>query len=380
MQVSISKIAPYKMLDAWRGIAAIWVVMVHACLPAIVNQFPNLKEVFIYKFSLLGSLGVPMFFVISGYCIASAASNSFNRSNTLTYFLLCRIRRIYPPYLIVSIIAIVLSSFAAFLSSKGIIGSTALGDMGFFGQSPLYYLSALTLTQVPLHQKPLLTVFWTLNYEIFFYAIVGLMLCVAKYLQNPDLLLKGLNFLTLFCLGWLVISPETCFFPLELYPQFGLGVLVYNTLICRNNYRSLLFIGIAVFLLLVYAYLSNSIAEIGHASTRMQSLVCVFFAVLLLILQKFDKQIMKLNFVRWLAVVGTFSYSLYLTHLLPLGIVSQIGRRLNISEDLYWISFLAQIFVSILFAWGFYLFFEKPFVNAFLSNKSLPTVEEPKAN
>jgi peptidoglycan/LPS O-acetylase OafA/YrhL len=195
--------------------------------------------------------------------------------------------------------------------------------MSFFQQAPLYYFSALTLTQIPLHQSPLLTVFWTLNYEIAFYAIVGLMLCIAKYFQNANLLLNGLNFLTLFCLGWLVVSPETCFFPLELYPQFGLGILVYNTLLYHNNYRSLLLIAVAMFLLLVYANSYNSAAEIGQTSPRIQSLVCVGFAILLIVLQKFDMQIMKLNFIRWLAVVGTFSYSLYLTHLIPLGIVSQ---------------------------------------------------------
>ena len=58
----------YRMLDAWRGLAALWVVMLHVRLETTPD--------WLYRFGAYGHLGVPMFFVISGYCIANAAMRS----------------------------------------------------------------------------------------------------------------------------------------------------------------------------------------------------------------------------------------------------------------------------------------------------------------
>jgi len=49
---------PYRLLDAWRGVAALWVVLLHTRLPGIPAP--------LYAWSAGGHLGVPMFFVISG--------------------------------------------------------------------------------------------------------------------------------------------------------------------------------------------------------------------------------------------------------------------------------------------------------------------------
>lgn len=58
----------YHLLDASRGFAALWVVMLHVSLLGLPQP--------IYEFSSFGLLGVQMFFVISGYCIANAALRS----------------------------------------------------------------------------------------------------------------------------------------------------------------------------------------------------------------------------------------------------------------------------------------------------------------
>jgi peptidoglycan/LPS O-acetylase OafA/YrhL len=56
----------YQTLDAWRGLAAIWVAMIHACIPVIGTQYPNLANNPVFAFSLYGRLALSMFFVISG--------------------------------------------------------------------------------------------------------------------------------------------------------------------------------------------------------------------------------------------------------------------------------------------------------------------------
>ena len=44
------------------------------------------------------NLGVPMFFVISGYCIAASAEATIDRGESAGSFLAPRVWRIYPPY------------------------------------------------------------------------------------------------------------------------------------------------------------------------------------------------------------------------------------------------------------------------------------------
>jgi exopolysaccharide production protein ExoZ len=373
MQAQPLKLPLYKTLDAWRGFAALWVVMVHSCVPEIEHHFPNLKNVILYKFSLLGQLGVSIFFVISGYCITNAALNTFQKSNSLLYFIRARVRRIYPPYLFGYGIFMIAAFVKYFLVTRGIMTSDSSADVGFLQHGAIYFFSQLTLTQVPLNQEPFLYVCWSLCYEVAFYIIVGLLLWISKNLQNSYFLLNGLNFLTLFTLGWLIISPETCLFPFNLYPQFGLGVLVYDVLSHKNHsrHRPSLFLIISIALLFIYAILHNFGGGLGKVSSRDQSLFCIVFASLLIWLQQFDIELIKLKFVRSLAIVGVFSYSLYLTHLVPLKIILRTGAKLNLSEEFYWISFIGQIIFAVIFAWFFYVCFERPFINSKQLAKSL---------
>jgi peptidoglycan/LPS O-acetylase OafA/YrhL len=73
----------YSMLDAWRGLAAVGVVLSH--LNAPIN----------------GHFAVMMFFVISGYCISASADSCLKKELGFGGFMYRRVRRIYPPYLLV---------------------------------------------------------------------------------------------------------------------------------------------------------------------------------------------------------------------------------------------------------------------------------------
>ena len=75
MVPELNKLTPdrYQTLDAWRGLASLWVVMLHATQTTIPEQFPQLAHRALYAFSFWGSLGVPIFFVVSGYCICGSA-------------------------------------------------------------------------------------------------------------------------------------------------------------------------------------------------------------------------------------------------------------------------------------------------------------------
>jgi peptidoglycan/LPS O-acetylase OafA/YrhL len=76
------------MLDAWRGLAALGVVLYHLGL---------------YHLGLgmtfdLGHASVMVFFVISGYCIAASAESCRRNNVGPGGYVWRRVRRIYPPY------------------------------------------------------------------------------------------------------------------------------------------------------------------------------------------------------------------------------------------------------------------------------------------
>jgi exopolysaccharide production protein ExoZ len=374
MQTQPIKLPIYKTLDSWRGFAALWVVMVHSCVTEIEHHFPNLQNVGLYKFALMGQLGVVIFFVVSGYCIANAAFNTLYKSNSILYFFWARIRRIYPPYIFGVGLFMLLALAKYFLVTRGAMTSTSSADLVFLNREPAYYFSQLTLTQPLFNQKPFLFIAWSLCYEVAFYAIVGFILWISKVLQNPYFLFNSLNFLTLFTLGWLIISPENCIFPFNFYPQFGLGIIVYDFLLHRKHCRRpFLFLMASIALLLIYAMLYSFGEGFGKVSTREQSLFCILFTLLIIWLNQFDANLIKFKFMRVFAVVGIFSYSLHLTHLVPLTLIIRVSTAFKLSENFYWISFLSQILFAVVCAYFFYILFERPFMSSKQSVRALLT-------
>src|SRR5438874_2158725 len=85
----------YQSLDAWRGVAALWVAFYHlwpheGLLAPLVNP---------------GWRGVDLFFPISGYCIMAALQSPANA--TFRQFLHRRWNRIFPPYWASIVVALV---------------------------------------------------------------------------------------------------------------------------------------------------------------------------------------------------------------------------------------------------------------------------------
>jgi peptidoglycan/LPS O-acetylase OafA/YrhL len=76
----------FDLIDAFRGLAALAVVIHHV----LGGHDPR---------SQIGQPAVIVFFVISGYCIASAADACQRKGLTFAQFMWRRVRRIYPPYL-----------------------------------------------------------------------------------------------------------------------------------------------------------------------------------------------------------------------------------------------------------------------------------------
>src|SRR5947209_8469455 len=104
----------YLSLDIWRGLACLLVLVHHSTFYKATGA--NFKGLLATASAWLETvaarlwIGVPLFFVISGYCIAATADSSRRRPHAIGNYFIRRFRRIYPPYwiLLALTIAVVL--------------------------------------------------------------------------------------------------------------------------------------------------------------------------------------------------------------------------------------------------------------------------------
>lgn len=367
---------PYTTLDMWRGFACLFVVLHHEAF-ILVARNHRLAGFPLYRAGALGYLGVQMFFVISGYCIAGAACSALRRGDGWAAFMHARARRVYPPLWFSLALAAALTLLAHLLVSSGRLHASALAEVDLLHQSPAYYFTNLTLTQMVFHQGFLSIVCWTLCYEIAFYLIVSLFLLRRTPGREEAALLTGLHCVTLAALVLLTAAPHFRFFPLDLWPQFGLGVIVYDVLRHPHQARPkwwLLAVGLAMSAFILSRDLAMSLQ---NEPSRLTFAFTLGFALLLLFLYRYDDALSRVLLVRGLVAVGLFSYSLYLTHLFTLGIVNQILRLTPLPASAHLLILFACILVSLLVARLFYHLFERPFVQTKRKPPAAPPAPTP---
>jgi exopolysaccharide production protein ExoZ len=351
----------FASLDAFRGLAALWVVACHGTLETVTIRFPQLRHQPLYAVGLLGMLGVQLFFVISGFCIANAATSAVLKGGT-TSFVWARLRRIYPPYFFALSASLSLGLLAAWLVAHNVLHGSVMAESVKQARPVIWWVSQFTMTQVPLGQQSFVTVFWTLCYEVAFYAVVAVTMLLVRLLATPRVgLLAVLDGITAVSMGWLAVTPGRVPFPFDLWPQFGLGVLVFQFVSGRRPWAAMVAVGagLALFLLRV----DNSTRDPFHVGARTTFAVAAGFAAILVFLHRSDARLTRLPPIRLLTWIGAFSYSLYLTHLIPMGIVLQLGRPLLGTPRGCGLVYGLEVAATVAFAYPFFLLCERPFLS-----------------
>ena len=209
-------------LDSLRGYAALTVLLHHY---SAINASTIAKHKFLglYNYFTTGPQAVILFFVLSGYVL----SLSLNNHITYLQFIVRRIFRVYPVYLLVIFLLMVLyyvSSHAALLRYLGVDYFTAVVDKKFI-------INAITLVMPVLnpysnnHGVPNRTGFpfdivtWSLTYEMiisflfpFMYYIYNKMNGVALYILFTAHLISAC--FLIYCTHNLIayVYYYTCFF------------------------------------------------------------------------------------------------------------------------------------------------------------------------
>ena len=192
-------------LQALRALAALMVLVGHLLAEA--------EHYFVLPLpgdAIPWTRGVDIFFVISGFVITLSASRLAGRPST---FLYRRLMRVVPLYFLFTTLMV-----AVLIALPGGAKDTTL--------DPAQILSSYTF--FPYERPdgriaPVLSLGWTLNYEVFFYALAAL--CLA--LPRPFLALSAL-ILTLSTLGLFVPfdSPQLTFWTNPIIVEFLLGIIV----------------------------------------------------------------------------------------------------------------------------------------------------------
>lgn len=285
-------------LDGLRGIAILWVISYHAYSRWFdyTHLFPVTKDMSIFKY---GFLGVPLFFMISGFVIFM----TLDKSASFLQFIKRRWLRLFPAMLIVSIFIYLTAPF--FYERP--FGQPSLMSVlpGLTFIDP-FILSHITGTAI----KPLEGSFWSLYVEFAFYIIMGIIyfLFGRKYCI-PALTIMFILFYVSFALQRFGLSK---FIKIEEilgfnhYGWFIIGSIMYETINQRNSKINIGIAVLSVFLLIYKMY---------YKSHGDYILVLYNIAIIALFVASFySKKIQSVLSIKPLLIVGFASYPLYLIH------------------------------------------------------------------
>ncbi len=315
-------------------------------------------------------IGVPIFFVISGYCIAATADSSRRKSVGYLSFTARRIRRIFPPYLICLGISVALVAVAEMLRS-GSIAATNVGCMHrpwwYSGSKWVGNISLTELWRYHFFGSPkglFLGHAWTLCYEEQFYGVTAviLLVCPRRLFTALLVLTVACPFVVLVC-GWNGVPIDGFFFD-GAWTLFACGLLVYWSL----NYGSLTkraVAGVVLAITLAYAARDPSRLLDTEKNSDQSLFVAAAFALLGLLGRRADGWLTSRVWLRPLFACGTMCYSLYLVHFPVTVFLNAFARQCGVNVTMVspLLTVPIGIAASVAVAWLFYHTVERRFLN-----------------
>ncbi|MEC4880056.1 MAG: acyltransferase [Scytonema sp. PMC 1070.18] len=372
-------------LDGIRGLAALYVVLVHCWEPSLVesSQLALLWSP-MTKFMRYGIFAVVIFVVLSGYCLMLPVvrSNKKYLSGGLLGFFKRRIRRILPPYYAALIFCLIIGVSLIGLQRMTILTWDAdrLNTLsGLFSANFSFYdvfIYFLLLQNFDLHFNDINGPMWTVAVEFQIYIIFALLLI-------PIWRRFGMvsTVITAFVLG-LTLHYSMGEFTKSTYPWF-IGIFAIGMAAAEINFSqkpSLIKIktslpwcqlgAIFVFLAFVTEWLRFETLPglelwIVHSFLALGSACLIIFCTNFVIQGKSLPPVFNILESRWVLALGVISYSLYLTHAPIVFLVHQFLLSFNLSPTAMatkWL--LISLPLSLLVANVFHRIFERPFMSS----------------
>lgn len=336
-------------LQGLRGLAVLGVVLFHMTSVELKYSggdqlLPDWLDFF--------QLGVDLFFVISGFVMVIVSRGRFQSAVEGRRFLFNRVSRIYPTYWLYFFITL-----AVYLVQPGIVNSS-------HGGSDLWRSFLL----LPSDKVLLVMVAWSLVFELWFYLVFSVLLFFRER-WLPWLMALWALVLLLFnsVEDWREFSPAIA---VVLHPyalEFIAGAFMALFFYSRYSERipDVLVYGVLAAVLLTGIPVIGLYALFeGHGLSRML-VVGTVFGCLVFTLAMLERR-GHVAMPKGLVLIGDMSYTVYLSHLLVLGVIGRLWQVIGgwPGTLLDNISFAALMMGAVLcYGWVGYRCFEMPALN-----------------
>lgn len=326
-------------LQALRAMAATMVVIFHAYVHldvrGIIPGIPAIVDA--------GRAGVDIFFVISGFIMVYISKDSFGRPGASADFIIRRIIRVAPMYWFYTFLIASILFMAPHLFSEG----KSL-DLNHLMASLFFIPWQNTIGDT----KPVLNVGWTLNFEMYFYALFALLLQLSRRYFLP------LLSIILLCGAVAGFTGET--FPVMLHVvtsplllEFLIGCFIGSWYIRQVDTPKSM--GVVFFLVGMALLLLSGIFDVIQAPRIIKWGIPAALIVCGALLMERHR---IARFPSLLVRLGDSSYSLYLSHIFAISAIGKLWMMLF--GSMYALFIVVATAGSVLVGHLSYVVFERP--------------------
>jgi peptidoglycan/LPS O-acetylase OafA/YrhL len=287
-------------MEGLRGLAVLLVFLVHySTLIAPWIRPHSALASFAESVHSIGNAGVDLFFVLSGYLIYKSL---MDRPQPFSSFMGRRVARIYPAFLVVFVVYLFLS-FLVPAQSK--VPQELVPAV-------LYLIGNLLLLPGLFPIEPMISVAWSLSYEMFFYLLMPLVIACATLRQRSAAVRIGLFLVA----GAMLLAYCVTYGGPISFAMFIAGMLLHEAMLQPNLRPPTQVLAV----LALVAALAITLVPLAGPASVMRPLVmsAMFFAICFSCFRE-PRGWLGRRFswtpLRWL---GNMSYSYYLIHGLAL--------------------------------------------------------------
>ena len=326
--LSGNRVGEINSLQVGRALAAISVVVHHATVS--VTQFVGLFPERVAKILDLGWLGADFFFVLSGFIIYFTTQSKPSDHRGALEYAKSRIIRIFVPFLPISICLMSLYLMLPNLSA---------------GSRKWSVLASLTLLPVG---SPALSVAWTLQHELVFYAIFAVGFYTRHLWLTLSIWCASIIIMMIFNADLDKVLIQIFFSPINLEFLFGIACSVLTFHPLRNDewgYGLIFVAAFGIWAMIGFDRQFSPVAGLGIA------------ALIILIVRR--ELAGHLRMPGWAVFLGSASYAIYLVHVPLLSITTRLAALVPMLTNIY-VALLFGVMMATGAGCMYHLWFEKP--------------------
>jgi exopolysaccharide production protein ExoZ len=301
-------------IQLFRAAAAMLVVLFHSAANLRKEKYFGdvalpLERLFYFG----GDAGVCFFFVLSGFIMDQVHARDFSKPEKFPMFWRKRILRIYPTYLLVFLLVYLFALLTPSLRESMPTDIFVLTQsLALLPQDPL---------KVGGTGAPVLIVAWSLQYELFFYALFSLALLRSWLLPLAFTVLTALMGVGAWCGAFQF--PFT-FLTSHLLLLFGMGIVASRLVQSGIKIKNLrLFLPILIGATALLALAANCLREF-NIKVLFDLAYGVVGALLVFVLTRLETKQEVSTIVKRASILGDASYALYLIHFPLIALLSKV--------------------------------------------------------